>query len=1037
MTLGSWMLSLWIALSQAEQGVIVRGPLQLEAVQSIARLSPDQLKGAEVAWIWSPLAEPRRLTIESLRKTDRSRFGAGRTVLVRIPSTGDMRAAGLRLIAAPVEMWREVPESLLPSWPLPGSGRLAIPVDASRPWRLRVAGNGAGSFWADLSPSAKEAVLAVVPAPGARSALVGEDDKPVAGSSVRVLENGLGRLGTGKDWAFLIGDEKGRVAVPGLPDRSELTWLASAQGHPPKRVVSTASRLPAKIVLATGATVTGRVLDSAGRALAGASTGVEAWASSEAPISFLVKVETDAQGRFTASAVPPGKAMLLVSKSGWAPLRQPIEVPREGLDVGILSLTRGDSLAVRTVDDAGEPVAGAEVRPELGSMASGHVTTGPDGLAHLTHLPVGEEIRIVATAKGHLRADQRVQLAMAGPLELRLQRAFVVTGRFAGADGAPLADVSVKMARGRSFDTTPIDPDGRFDLPLRPAQEYTLTFSSPQSSSLEIAVPAGSPGEERDLGELRAPAAGEVAGRLVDAVTGDPIAGARIWCPRPSAMGPLVAWMNRDLLDTSSAPDGTFRLQGLPSGLATLRIEASGFAHARRGVEVPGQGAADLGDVPLSRGTTVNVKAGPRGDQAVAIVDPGGEGLVFDRLMALVVDGIGRVEQVPAGAAKVSVMRGAAILCEKLIQVPDARETTVDCSAEGILVRGAVTLGGRTAGTGWLVWQTEAGLVPEGILHFKTPAGLTQHQVFTANAPAIEVSVGAQGTFETRDLRAGTWQVTFQPEGGGPTEAVPIALSQEKVQTVTLPFPGFSVTGTVLDGEGRAVAEARVREMAGGTTVLSARDGSFRFDGLRAKTYFFGASKDEAASDPLETAVGEGLPKAPLVLTLNAEGHRPALAVRVSDERGAPASGAFVFVDLPGRGLRVLTADASGVASLLLDPPYPETVRAAARIGNAWALGTWQPFEKDGQGLTLSPPPTGALGVIAGKSEGLLQINAPGGWNLTVLLSTLGAPPLLEPGTTLEIGGLPAGTYELKADEKVKNAVVQDGKRAEVSWGTP
>ena len=61
---------------------------------------------------------------------------------------------------------------------------------------------------------------------------------------------------------------------------------------------------------------------------------------------------------------------------------------------------------MRTVDDAGEPVAGAEVRPELGSMASGHVTTGPDGLAHLTHLPVGEEIRIVATAKGHLRADQ-------------------------------------------------------------------------------------------------------------------------------------------------------------------------------------------------------------------------------------------------------------------------------------------------------------------------------------------------------------------------------------------------------------------------------------------------------------------------------------------------------------------------------------------------------------------------------------------------------------------------------------------------------
>lgn len=1028
--LASWLLALWVALSQAEQGVVVRGPLQLEAVSSVAQVSPNRLTGAAAVWVWSPVAAPRRLTPEELGKPGRSRFGTGRGVAVRIHAPREMTTAGLSLIAAPVEMWREVPESMLPSWPLPSSGHLTIPVDAMRPWRLRVAGEGAGSFWVDLAPGAKEAVVSLVQASGARSALMGEDDKPAEGSSVRVFESGLGRLGSGKDWTFLIGDAKGRFAVPGLPDRSELTWLASAQGHPPKRVVSSASRLPAKIILATGATVTGRILDAAGRSLVGASAGVETWASSEAPISFLVKAETDAQGRFTASAVPPGKAMLLISKNGWAPLRRPIEVPREGLDVGVLSLSQGDSLAVRTLDDAGEPVAGAEVRPDLGGVA----TTGPDGLAHLDHLPVGEEIRLVATAKGHLHADQRVQLPMAGPLELRLQRAFVVTGRFAGADGAPLADVSVKMTRGRSFDTTSIDPDGRFVLPLRPALEYTLTFSSPQSSSLEVPVPAGNPGEERDLGELRAPAAGEIAGRLVDAATGEPIAGARIWCPRPSAMGPLVAWMNRDLLDTSSGPDGAFRLQGLPPGLATLRIEASGFAHARRGVEVPADGAADLGDVPLSRGATVLVNAGPRSDKTVAIVDPGGEGLVFDRLMALVVNGVGRVEQVPAGAAKVSVLRSSAILCEKLIQVPaEAGEMSVECSAEGIVVRGAVTLGGRPAGAGSLVWQTEAGPLPEGILHFKSPSGLTQHQVFTANAPSIDVPVGAQGTFETRDLRAGTWQVAFQPDGGGPTEAVPILLSQEKEQVIGLPFPGFSVTGTVLDEEGRPVEEARVREVEGGTTTLSAKDGSFRFDGLRAKTYFFSALKDEAASDPLETAVGEGQPKAPLVLTLQADGRHPLLEVRVADESGAPVPGAFVFVDLPGRGLRVLTADASGVASLVLDPPYPPTVRAAARVGNAWALGTWQPFEQARrEGLALSPLPTGTLGVVAGKSNGLLQITAPGGWSLTVLLSTLGAPPLLEPGATLEIGGLPAGTYELKADEQVKSATVREGERVEV-----
>ncbi len=500
-------------------------------------------------------------------------------------------------------------------------------------------------------------------------------------------------------------------------------------------------------------------------------------------------------------------------------------------------------------------------------------------------------------------------------------------------------------------------------------------------------------------------------------------------------MGPLVAWMSRDLLETFSGPDGSFRLQGVPPGRATLRIESSGFTHARRGVDVPGEGAADLGDVKLSRGTTLVVSAGPKVEKAIAVVDPGGEGLIFDRLTALVVDGTARVEQVPAGTAKVSIQRGAAILCEKLIQVPDeAGEMPVECSAEGIVVRGVVTLGGRPAGAGLLTWQTEAGPIPEGILHFKTPAGLTQNQVFTANAPQIDVPVEAQGIFATRELRAGNWQVTFQPDGGGPTEAVQIPLSAEKEQSVVLPFPGFAVTGTVLDEEGRPVEEARVREVESGATTLSAKDGSFRFDGLRAKTYFFIASKDEAASDPLEVAVGEGQPKAPIVLDLHADGRHPVLEIRVTDERGAPQPGAFVFVDLAVRGLRVLTTDAAGVASLLLDPPYPETVRAAARIGNAWALGIWQPFDQARNGMALSPASTGSLSILSPKSTGLLQITAPGGWNLTILLSTLGAPPFLE-GAPLELNGLPAGNYDLKAGDRSKTVAVREGERAEVGWG--
>ncbi|HSS52452.1 MAG TPA: hypothetical protein VLX28_26205, partial [Thermoanaerobaculia bacterium] len=211
MTALSWMLlSVYVSLSQAEQGVIVHGPLQIEAVPALSLASVDRLASAEAVWVWSPFEEPRRLTPEEIKKRNRPRFGTGRTLQVHCPRVRGMTVGSLRLVAAPVEMWNEVPEPLLPAWPLPRSGRLAIPADASRNWRLRITGEGAGTFWTDLPAGAAEAVLSVVPASGSHFVVVGEGERTVTGSSVRILENNLGRLGGGKAWAFLIGDERGR-----------------------------------------------------------------------------------------------------------------------------------------------------------------------------------------------------------------------------------------------------------------------------------------------------------------------------------------------------------------------------------------------------------------------------------------------------------------------------------------------------------------------------------------------------------------------------------------------------------------------------------------------------------------------------------------------------------------------------------------------------------------------------------------------------------------------------------------------------------
>src|SRR5947209_14082181 len=47
------------------------GPLQIEAVPVFAQVSRGQLQGAQAVWVWSPFREPRRLTVEELKRGDR------------------------------------------------------------------------------------------------------------------------------------------------------------------------------------------------------------------------------------------------------------------------------------------------------------------------------------------------------------------------------------------------------------------------------------------------------------------------------------------------------------------------------------------------------------------------------------------------------------------------------------------------------------------------------------------------------------------------------------------------------------------------------------------------------------------------------------------------------------------------------------------------------------------------------------------------------------------------------------------------------
>lgn len=187
------------------------------------------------------------------------------------------------MIAAPIEMWSDLPEDRLPSWAVPPSGRLAVPRDPGRRWRVRVCGPEAGSWWADVPAGRTSVLLAPTPGVGIDLLVSGPDGAPLSTVRGAVLE-GATRTASNRLWATLRG-ESGRLLEAGLPDADEVTLTLLTSGLAPTAQRGRPSELPRRVRLGRGASAAGRVASAAGAPLAGAevrigSTGCRSAATS-------------------------------------------------------------------------------------------------------------------------------------------------------------------------------------------------------------------------------------------------------------------------------------------------------------------------------------------------------------------------------------------------------------------------------------------------------------------------------------------------------------------------------------------------------------------------------------------------------------------------------------------------------------------------------------------------------------------------------------------------------------------------------------
>ena len=283
----------------------------------------------------------------------------------------------LRITAAPVEMWREVPRDLLPV-ARAMSGALSVPRSPGA-WRVQAIGEERASSWVDVPTEANSVELTLL-ASEVLSYRITADGAPLAGARFYLVRTGDGSV---RNWlaellGFASADGEGRI---------DLTLPA---GERASVVVSSVTRsgaaflrldgIPPAIELGPGFTVRGRLVNEAGEPVRARLIG-----SSQVPDGFGVSQRHQGRsgpdGLFALSGFSRGPATVR-GQDGLLEFARSLTLDRS-LDLGSVVLMVPELVWIRVVDmESGAPVPGARV-----TIASGELrVAGEAGLVVVSTL---------------------------------------------------------------------------------------------------------------------------------------------------------------------------------------------------------------------------------------------------------------------------------------------------------------------------------------------------------------------------------------------------------------------------------------------------------------------------------------------------------------------------------------------------------------------------------------------------------------------------------------------------------------------------
>lgn len=534
----------------------------------------------------------------------------------------------------------------------------------------------------------------------------------------------------------------------------------------------------------------------------------------------IASVRPSADGTFELEAPESGLYRVVVRADKAVSMEYPLLPLAEDADLAPIQMIPGSPSPVQLLGAGGRPLGGVDVRTMSPEFPPGwsfqgwrrteeSVRTGKDGKAVFqASRHEGLNLYVIHSDFLGLAAGARQEAGLPDRVEVLARPARPIEVR--DAEGRPVAGA---LVRWRSWPVGVTGPDGRLWTALPGPEEPPLTVEGPGGERAQVPRAAAAAGDQPLVVRLGRPEV--VAGRVVDAASKSPIAGALVWAA-PSS--PPVR--------TDAA--GRFRLT-LPQREIQLEAVAPGYLRSER-QPVPRTGAGvvlSLRPAAALEGRVEDPQGNPVSWAYLSIPAPGrpqsrrGTGVAWSRS-----DGRFRLPGLlPRGSYEITASS------EGFLQAT-VQARTAPAGRPSAPVK--IVLGAGQTAVGRIV--DEAGQPVAGALLEMGIRG-------SVEVPAAFQAVSdAAGRFEIRGLPLGLYMLLVDHPGFAPSERAEVNIASgpaADLGTIALQ-PEAVIEGQVTNRRRAPVegAEAGIRSVPHlfvrvPPSMRTGRDGRFRLGGLR------------------------------------------------------------------------------------------------------------------------------------------------------------------------------------------------------------